>query len=218
MDETLIYNIFIFVIVPLLLTLFFGDKKTKIIFGFLVIGIAVCLLASEINNVLLGIIDKDFEYYSITISPMVEELLKAIPLIFTIFFIYDEPKFKYCISYGMAIGVGFAIFENIILYFQGGSNQTILWSLARGFGAGLMHGICGGALGFGIALIKGIKRGYFYGLFGIITSIIIYHGLFNLLVQSENDLVKYFGIALPVITVCFLLPIRHSFKNKLNND
>ncbi len=215
MESNVIYNIFLFIVIPLLLTLGFADRKSKKIFGFLIIGITVCLLASELNNIIMNSINKEFLYYSTTVSPIVEELLKAIPLIFSIFFIMDEPTTKECMSIGLAIGVGFAIFENIVIYFQNGTEQALLWSFARGIGAGFMHGLCGGALGFGICFVKNIKKGYFFGLIGIISAIIIYHGLYNLLVQSV--MLKYVGILLPITTVAFLIPINHAYHNGLLN-
>lgn len=214
MGGNVIYNVFLFIVIPLLMTLFFADKKSKLIFGFLIIGISVCLLASETNSAIFSYINKDFFYYSTTISPMVEELLKSVPLIFTLFFIYDNPTPKTSVSIGLAIGVGFAIFENIILYFQNGADQTILWSLARGIGAGMMHGLCGGALGFGICFIKNYRKGYFFGIIGILSTIMIYHGVYNLLVQTEE--LKILGILLPVVTVAFLVPLNIAYERRKN--
>lgn len=212
MDQNVIYNIFLFIFIPLLLTLLFADKKSKKIFGFLLIGISLCLLASELNSVLLSLLGRDFFYYSTTISPIVEEILKAIPLLFTIFVIYDEPDIRDCLSLGLAIGIGFSIFENIVLYFQSGVTESMLWALARGVGAGLMHGICSGAMGFGICFVKKYGKSRLYGLVGILTSTVIYHGFYNLLVQSEQF--KIFGILLPIITSVVFIPINSMYSKK----
>lgn len=216
MDENVIYNVFLFIVIPLMMTLAFADKKSKLIFGFLIIGISVCLLASETNSLIFRCINKDFFYYSTTISPMVEELLKAFPLIFTLFFIYDNPTPKTSTSIGLAIGVGFAVFENIILYFQNGADQSILWSLARGVGAGMMHGLCGGALGFGICFIRNYGKGYFFGLVGILSTIMIYHGVYNLLVQTDE--LRIYGILLPVVTAVFFTPLNIAYEKKKNSQ
>jgi len=212
MDQNVIYNIFLFIFIPLLLTLFFGDIKSKKIFGFLIIGISVCLLASELNSIILSLLGRDFFYYSTTISPIIEEVLKSIPLVFTIFVIYDEPDISDCLSLGLSVGIGFAIFENIVLYFQNGTTESVLWALARGLGAGLMHGICSGAMGFGGCFIKKFGKNHFYGLVGILTTIIIYHGFYNLLVQSEKF--KIFGVLLPVITSIIFIPINRIYYKK----
>lgn len=215
MDENMIYNVFVFIVTPLLLTIAFADKKSKPIFGFLIIGIAICLLASEVNALIYGSVNTDYFYFSTTFSPMVEELLKAIPLLFTIFFIMDKPDAKRCISLGLAVGVGFAIFENIIIFIQSGMSQSILISFARGIGAGLVHGICGGILGFAICFVKNYKRGYFFGIVGVLTTVMIYHGIYNVLVQSDYII---WGLILPVLTAVLLLVCNQLYVKKIKQS
>lgn len=215
MDENMIYNVFVFIVTPLLLTIAFADKKSKPIFGFLIIGIAICLLASEVNALIFESVNTDYFYFSTTFSPMIEELLKAIPLLFTIFFIMDNPNVKRCISLGLAVGVGFAIFENIVVYIQSDMTQTILISFARGIGAGLMHGICGGILGFTICFVKNYGKGYFFGLIGVLTTVMIYHGIYNVLVQSDHII---FGLLLPAVTAVFIFLGSHFYNKKKNSE
>ena len=60
--------------------------------------------------------------YSITISPINEEILKAIPLI--IFALVFAKKGDQIIPLAFAVGIGFGVLENIIIYCI-----TIIWNL-----------------------------------------------------------------------------------------
>ena len=91
-----------------------------------------------INLTLQPAVGLDIRRYSIFVSPIVEEILKAIYIVWLlrrnrIGFVVDAA------TYGFAVGTGFAFVENI-LSLQIHPNPTIWTWIVRGFGTALMHG------------------------------------------------------------------------------
>ena len=55
------------------------------------------------------------------------------------------------ISCAYAVGVGFALLENIVILIQNIEQVSIFWALVRGFSSGLVHGVCTVMVGYGIS-------------------------------------------------------------------
>ena len=130
-----------------------------------------------------------------TITPIIEEILKAIPIIFYALFISNNKQSILEVS--MAIGIGFALLENVWSIVTYIDNVTILWAFIRGFGSALMHGVCCLVIGNGLIYIKTQKKLLYTGIFAILSVSITYHAIYNSLVQSANP---YSGIVLPILT------------------
>ena len=62
----------------------------------------------------------------------------------------------------------------------------------------MMHGICTAAVGYGMGYVKKKKKLFVSGTFALLALAIIYHGLFNMLVQSTN--LQYVGFFMPAVT------------------
>lgn len=214
--DNVIYTIFIFFTIPMLLMLAFLEKKSRITFSFVLLGVVICLLASEINSKLLLLLNCDYLYYSTTISPIVEELLKGLPVMFSVFVLSDRVEMRKTLSWGFAAGVGFAMFENIIVFFQYYETTGILWAIARGIGAGLMHGLCTATVGLGLYYVKRSRKSYFYGTFALLSLAMIYHGTYNYLVQCSG--LKHFGILLPIVTYVLLYLFNKSQAKKTSKN
>ena len=73
----------------------------------------------------------------------------------------------------------------------------ILWVLIRGLGSGLVHGICTVMVGYGLSYIRKSRKLSRTGTYALLTLAIIYHAIYNLLVQSP---LQYAGILLPLAT------------------
>lgn len=83
--------------------------------------------------------------------------------------------------------------------------MSLLPALTRGFGSGMLHCVCTIVVGYGISFVH-VKRKLFYtGTVGLLSAAIIYHSVYNTLVQSDYQLV---GLALPMLT---FLPILYHF-------
>ena len=98
--------------IPILFAL--RDKFSRRFLLFSIIGLSICLVSAEINTLLIEKIGMDTLNYSITISPINEEILKAIPLI--IFTLAFAKKGNQIVPLAFAVGIGFGILENIIIY------------------------------------------------------------------------------------------------------
>ena len=83
---------------------------------------------------------------AIEITPVCEEVMKLLPLLF--FYLIFEPEPKEMPAAAIAIAVGFATFENVCyLTENGAANFNFL--LIRGISAGALHLLCGVLSGFG---------------------------------------------------------------------
>lgn len=190
-----IYVLFICLVIPLILLLFLLDKKSRLTIGFVIIGITICLFTSEINTLLLKLYSDDVYYVTTTITPITEELFKAIPIIYFAFVF--SPSREKLITVSMSLGIGFALLETSYILVMNKETVDYLWAIARGFGAGLMHGLCTASIGYAMSFIKERKKLYFTGTFGILAIAIIYHAVYNTLVQSQH---KYIGFLLPLVS------------------
>ena len=91
-----------------------------------------------VNSWLRPALALDLAHFSIYVAPVVEELLKAIYVVWLIRrskvgFVADAA------TYGFAVGTGFAFVENVLLL-QSYPSATIWAWIVRGFGTALMHG------------------------------------------------------------------------------
>lgn len=205
--DNLSYIAFICLTVSLGMMLPLMEKKTRRIMSFMLVGIFACMFVSELNGLLLRHFDNEIFYVTTTITPVTEEIIKALPILYYAIVVSDDRRTLTANAY--AVGVGFAVLENIVVLTQNIDNVTILWALARGFGSGLVHGICTVMVGFGISYIRKRRKLFYCGTFALLSAAIIYHSIFNLLVQSDY---QYLGILLPIITY---VPVVLLTKNKL---
>jgi RsiW-degrading membrane proteinase PrsW (M82 family) len=116
----------------------------------------------------------------------------------------------------MALGIGFAVLENA--YFLLNSNNfPIISAVVRAFGAGLMHGMCTLLVGVGISFVKKRRKMFAVGIFGLLSTAIVYHGIYNILIQSKFSTV---GALLPIATyIPFLIwRLRIKLKSKVNES
>ena len=193
--DNLTYIVFICLTVSLGLMLPLMEKKVRRLVIFMIVGISCCLFVSELNNLFLHTFKNDMFYVTTTITPVTEEIIKMLPILYLAIVISDDRRVL--IPNSFAVGVGFALLENIVILTQNVENVTILWALVRGFGSGLVHGICTVMVGWGISYIKKRRKFFYCGTFALLSAAIIYHAIYTLLVQSEY---QYGGILLPILT------------------
>ncbi len=193
--DNLTYIDFISLTVSLALMLPLMEKKVRRLVIFMIVGITSCLFISEVNNIFLQLFNSDYFFVTTTITPITEEIVKMLPVLYFAIVISDERRTL--IPNAFAVGVGFALLENIVILTQNVENVTILWALVRGFGSGLVHGICTVMVGWGISYIKKRRKFFYCGTFALLSTAIIYHATYNLLVQSDY---QYVGILLPLLT------------------
>lgn len=201
------YLLFICVAVPIFLMLFVLEKKSKITVGYMLIGIFVCLFISEVNGLMLQAFNNDIYYVTTTITPITEEIIKAFPVLYFAFLFSD--KRETLISLSIATGIGFAILENLMIFVANVDNISLFWAAVRGFSSGLMHGLCTAAVGIGLSFVHKKRKLFYCGTFALLTVAIIYHAIYNTLIQSNYQNV---GAFLPIATYVPVLLVVYGKK------
>ena len=191
----MIYLMFICIGAPLLLMLFLLEKQSRVTVGYMILGIVMCLFAGEVNALLMQLLRLNLQYAAVSLTPITEEIIKALPVLFYAFVISE--KWARLLSLSMALGIGFAIMENVYVVTQNIESADVLLALIRGFATGLMHGICTATVGYGISFVRKCKKLFYTGTFGLLLVAVIYHGIFNTLVQSPYQAVGFF---MPIVT------------------
>ena len=209
--ENLIYILFVSVFVPILLMALLIEKKSRLPISFVLVGIFISVFAAEINGVFRTSLSMDVFEFTIIITPITEEILKALPILIYATMISDKKETLFTAA--MATGIGFAVLENAF-YLLNDPSFTMFNAIIRAFGTGLMHGMCTLLVGVGISFAKKRKKIFVVGTFALLSTAITYHGIYNMLVQSPYEMV---GFLLPIITYIPFLIWRLKIKNKKNN-
>ena len=204
-------NIFVCIVVPLLVSLLFIRKNVRHFVIFLMLGMAACLLSAYISAFLGSVKAATPEETSVFISPVVEEIMKLIPIVF--FLLVFEPDDENLALSAVAVGVGFATFENCC-FILSGSAESLTYMLVRGFAVGVMHLVCTVTVGYGLAFSRSeglIRAAVSVGLLAFAAT---FHGLYNLLV-SRPGLPSYIGFVLPITAA---LVLRTFFRRKRTDE
>ena len=205
--------LFICLAAPLSMMLFVFRGRARAILGFLLTGIFMCLFAGEINGLIYDRADLSMRFMTVNITPIVEEILKAIPVVFIAFLI--KPERQALLEDSIAVGVGFATLENVCLLAGSSGALTVGTILARGFGAGMMHGVSTLAVGYSMTVASADRKLSHTGTVAALSAAIIYHSIYNIIVQSQHPLL---GIFLPIATYIPLLIVMKKQINSLNKD
>ena len=190
----MIYILFVSIFVPILLMTVVVEKKARLPIIFMLFGIFISVLAAEVNGLLSQLLDMDRYSVTVIVTPMTEECIKALPVLYYAIIISDKRENLFTAS--MATGIGFAVLENAY-YLLNYSNFEMLSAIVRAFGAGLMHGMCTLLVGVGISFVKKKSKLFAVGTFGLLSTAIVYHGIYNILIQSDYSTV---GALLPIAT------------------
>lgn len=206
--ENLIYILFISVFVPILLMALLIEKKSRLPISFVLVGIFISVFVAEINGLLRSLILMDSFEFTIIVTPITEEILKALPILIYATMISDKKETLFTAS--MATGIGFAVLENAF-YLLNDPSFNMLDAIIRAFGTGLMHGMCTLLVGVGISFAKKRNKIFIVGTFALLSTAITYHGIYNMLVQSTYEVV---GFLLPILTYIPFLIWRIKIINK----
>lgn len=202
--DNLSYILFICVVAPLLSMLLLVEGRARRTVGFIIGGMFICLFVSEVNGLLLNMIDCSTYYFTTAVTPVTEEIAKAIP-VFLFGFICSDKK-KDLVPVSFSIGIGFAVLENLIIFAQNFESVNLLWALIRGFSSGLMHGMCAAIAGCCVSFVHKKKKLFFCGSLAALNLVMVYHSMFNSLVQAENLILNIIGFSLPMLTyIVFIL-------------
>ncbi len=193
-------NILICIAFPMLLAMIFirGDVR-RFIAAFL-LGMVICLLSAYISGFLSYTAAMEEGEAKIFLSPVVEEIMKFLPLLVYLYlFVPDERPF---VLVSMGIGTGFATFENCCHILNYGAGE-ISYVMIRGMAVGVMHIVSILMLAMGLILVRRFRILSFSCILGALSLSLMFHGLYNLLVSGRGA-VQYIGYGIPVITAVVL--------------
>ena len=145
---TYIENIFICIVSPLLVAALCMGRRQLRFFLFCIAGMGVCLLSAYINTFLAAVCRADALAATAEITPVVEEIMKLLPLVF--YLLVFDPEGDKIKAAAITIALAFATFENVCYLIQNGADR-FSFIFFRGFGTGAMHVLCGLIVGDGLA-------------------------------------------------------------------
>lgn len=210
--DAVIYILFVSVFVPILLMNLLIEKKARLPVTFMLIGLFISVFASEVNGVFTQLLSMDMYSITVIVTPMSEELLKALPILYYAVVISDKRERLFTAS--MSIGIGFAVLENAF-YLLNYPNFNMISAVIRAFGSGLMHGMCTLLVGVGISFVKKKRKLFAVGTFGMLSTAIVYHGIYNILIQSRFSIA---GALLPIMTYIPFFIWRLQIKQRTNGS
>ncbi len=206
-------NIFLCIAVPMVVSLFFthGDVRRYVAAFFL--GMGVCLIAAYVSGFLGMVAGMEANDTSIFISPMVEEMLKFLTLLF--FMVLFMPGDQVLTMLAVSIGTGFATFENSCHILTTGAG-SLPYILIRGFSVGIMHVVSMLALAIWLIIAKRLKAFTFSAVVGGLSLAMIFHALYNLLV-SEPGITMQIGYLMPSLAAVLLYLLHRKLPSLLEN-
>ncbi len=194
---TYIENVLVCIAAPLFITMLCVGRKYRAAFVFCFAGMLVCLLSAYLNTFFTIIYQADTMNAATQIAPVVEEIMKLLPLLF--FLIVFEPDLQRFRLAAMLVAASFATFENICYLAENGAGQ-MPFLLIRGFGTGAMHVVCGSAYSEGLRFVWHDRLLRSVCIPGLLCVTIIYHAIYNLLV-SVGGSVQVIGYCVPLFTL-----------------
>ena len=197
-------NILLCIVVPFVVSLLFirGEEARRYVGAFL-LGMGASLVSAYISSFVGSLARWQENETSIFIAPMVEETVKLLILLFFVFLIF--PKDNTLVMLAVAIGAGFATFENCCYILTFGAD-SIAYILVRGLAVGVMHTVSILSLTIWLIFTRQKKAFSFPTVVGGLSLAMIYHSLYNLLV-SEPGISRTLGYLLPILSVGFIYPL-----------
>ena len=193
-------NILICIAVPLLVAIFFIRGSARRFALSFVIGMGICLLSAYISGFIELVSKMGAEDTSIYISPMVEEAMKLLPLLFYLYLF--DPDLRGLFQTSIGIGAGFATFENCCQILTAGAGN-LPFILVRGLAVGVMHVVSALFLAIGLMMVRRLRILSFSSIIGALSVSMTFHALYNLLV-SQPGFTSYIGFAMPIVTAATL--------------
>ena len=194
---TYIENIFICMVSPLLVAALCMGRRQLRFFLFCIAGMGVCLLSAYINTFLAAVCRADALAATAEIAPVVEEMMKLLPLVF--YLLVFEPEGDKIKAAAITVALAFATFENVCYLIQNGADR-FSFIFFRGFGTGAMHVLCGLIVGGGLAYTWQRTWLKIAGTCGLLGAAITLHAIYNLLI-AYGGAAQYIAYALPVLLV-----------------
>ncbi|MBQ6623108.1 MAG: PrsW family intramembrane metalloprotease, partial [Mogibacterium sp.] len=173
-------NILICIAVPLIISLGFIHGSARRFTTAFLFGMGVCLLAAYISGFINVASGMGAEDTAIFISPIVEEIMKFLPILFFLFMFMPNDRTLLIIAVGIC--AGFATFENCCYILSTGV-ERLTYVLIRGMAVGVMHVVSGLAVSFGLVVARRYNMLTIAGVVGALGLSTTFHALYNLMVS-----------------------------------
>ena len=193
---TYIDHIYACMVAPVLVGMLCAGRRLRPNFFFVLSGMTACLLSAYINSFFAGVYGADVITATAEITPVVEEIIKLLPLLF--YLLVFEPESRHAQVAVIVIAVSFATFENVCWLVENGAGQ-LDFLLLRGFSTGAMHVVCGALVAGGIAYVWKSAWLRVAGTIGLLGSAVTFHAMYNLLIGSKGT-VRTVGYIMPIAT------------------
>ena len=193
-------NILLCMIIPLVLTMFFlRGNANRFVLNF-ILGMVACLLGAYVSGFIDAASGIGTEDTAVFISPVVEEMMKFLPLLF--YFVMFAPEDDKLTHAALGMGAGFASYENICSMVSSGT-ESLSFVLVRGLAVGVMHIVSVFILIMGLIIVRRFKVLRLESVIGALSFSMLFHGMYNLLV-SETGISSIIGFSLPMVTAAIL--------------
>lgn len=194
-------NIFVCMIVPVIVTLVFVKGNARRLELNFIIGMLACLLGAYISGFFNAVSGMGVEDTAIFVSPVVEEGMKFLPLLF--YFYMFEPDDDSLFLAAVGLGAGFASYENVCYMVSSGA-ESLSFLLIRGLAVGVMHIVSVYSSVLGLVIARRLKAMRVSSVVGALSLSMLFHGTYNLLVSAPG-FSSYIGFALPLLTAVVML-------------
>ena len=201
---TYIENVFLCLATPLILSLFFISGRARRFTLFVTVGMTVCLLSAYVSSFFAGYYGADAVTAAVEITPVCEEVMKLLPLLF--YYLILEPDPGELPGAAIAIAVGFATFENVCCLAENGA-ADFTFMMIRGFSAGALHILCGILSGFGISYVFRSRWLALTGTAGVLGTCTCFHAIYNLLITADLPW-KAAGYLFPMALIACLFALK----------
>ena len=180
---TYIENVFVCMAAPLVVVLLSLKRGQRAALVFCLAGMGACLLSAYLNTFFARLYQADAVNAATQIAPVVEEIMKLLPLLF--FYLIFEPAPQELPAAAIALAAGFATFENVCYLTENGA-ADFRFLLIRGIAAGALHILCGVLSGFGVSQVFCRRWLAVTGTAGILGACTGFHAIYNLLITAEG--------------------------------
>ena len=154
-------------------------------------------MSAYINTFLAAVYQADALAATVEIAPVVEEVMKLLPLVF--YLLVFEPEAERIKPAAITAALSFATFENVCYLIQNGAGR-FSFIFFRGFGTGAMHVLCGLIVGGGLTYAWQRTWLKIAGTCGLLGAAITLHAIYNLLI-TYGGTAQYIAYVLPVLLI-----------------
>ena len=206
-----IENVFFCLAAPLVIALFCVHRYARRSLSFILTGMVACLFSSYISTFFAGLTSATALDASLEMSPLVEEVLKLLPVAF--YLMVYEPKRNDVAGEALMIAVGFATLENACYLLTSDASNTF-HLVIRGFSTGVMHVVCGAITA---TVLRGLWESLYFRIIatlGVLCVAVTCHGIYNVLVNQQG-VIAWVGYMLPLVIGTITIAGRKNFYGKV---